>query len=274
MMIKKTFAMILLLALFPLRSACQTELVAMEQTIALLFDSLKSTEEDAVKASINQQIEKTMAELLQTQESFGYPFDSLKHVGKITSDDGKMRIYTWLYPLYDKTFGYGGIIQYRKNKKEMAVTRLATKRKPRVPGSGQRIPAGDWYGALYYKAVHVRKGDYYILLGWGGNNAASSFKVIEPIDFDRKGKPNFGKTVIKPKGRTQHRFVLEYSSDAKVNLSYEERGKRIVFDHLVPSEPIYNKIYSYYGPDFTYDAFELQRGKWVMVENIDLKNEN
>lgn len=271
---KKTIIVSLLILMFPLFSFGQPNIAEKEQAIALLFESLKSSEDDSEKQTISQKIESELMEVLQSQESFSYAFDSLKYIGKVTSDDGKVRVYTWLYPLYDKTFGYGGLIQYKKNKKELVVTRLSMKRKARVPGAGQRIPAGDWYGALYYKAVHVSKGNYYVLLGWGGNNAASTFKVIEPVDFDGKGKPNFGKTVIKPKGRTLHRFVLEYSSEAKVNLNYETKGKRIVFDHLVPSEPIYNKIYSYYGPDFTYDAFELKKGKWIMVENIDLKNDN
>lgn len=270
----RIFIAALLLMLPLLRTFGQTELAERERTIAHLFDSLKTSDDDEQKRLISQTIEKEMTEILQTQESFAYPFDSLTHIGKITSDDGKVRIYTWLYPLFDKTFGYGGIVQYKKSKKETVVTRLSMKRKARVPGTGQRIPAGDWYGALYYKVIHVSRGDYYTLLGWGGNNAATTFKVIEPIDFDSRGKPNFGKTVIKPKGRTQHRFVLEYSSDAKVNLNYEAKEKRIVFDHLVPTDPIYNKIYAYYGPDFTYDAFELKKGKWTMVENIDMKNDN
>ncbi|MBP5456129.1 MAG: hypothetical protein J6Y37_06490 [Paludibacteraceae bacterium] len=259
--------------LLPLCAFGQTDIATKEQTLVALFDSLKASEDDLEKQTISQKIETDLMEILQLPESFNYPFDKLKYMGKVTSDDEKARFYTWLYPLNDKTFGYGGLIQYKTSKKELTATRLVTKRKARVPGTGQRIPAGDWYGALYYKAIHVSKGDYYILLGWGGNNAASSYKLIEPVDFDKKGRPNFGKTVLKPKGRTQHRFILEYSSDAKVNLNYEAKQKRIVFDHLVPSEPIYNKIYSYYGPDFTYDAFELKKGKWTMVENIDAKND-
>lgn len=271
-MTKKTIIGTLLLLLWPLCAFAQTDLAQKEETVARLFDSLKASEDDSLKALISKEIESQLTQMLQQQESFDYPFDRLKYLGKVTSDDKKIRIYTWLYPLFDKTFGYGGLIQYKKSKKELAVNRLVTKRKARIPGSGQRIPAGDWYGALYYKALHVSKGDYYILLGWGGNNAASSFKVIEPVDFDSKGRPNFGKTVIKPKGRTLQRFVLEYSADAKVNLNLEEKNKRIVFDHLVPSDPIYNKVYSYYGPDFTYDSFVLKKGKWILEENIDMKN--
>ena len=57
-----------------------------------------------------------------------------------------------------------------------------------------------------------------------------------------------------------------------MTIQYEEKAKRFVFDHLAPSKPIYQNQFEYYGPDFSYDALEYRKGKWVLVENVDVRN--
>ena len=47
----------------------------------------------------------------------------------------------------------------------------------------------------------------------------------------------------------------------------------IIFDHLIPIEPMYQGIKAYYGPDFTYDAYRIEKkGGWRFEENIDARN--
>ncbi|HOU68988.1 MAG TPA: hypothetical protein PKW49_10525 [Paludibacteraceae bacterium] len=244
-----------------------------EAVIAQLFDSIQSTDNDSAKHIFSQKIETLFAEELQEPGSFDHPFESLRYIGKVTSDDNKVRVYTWNYPLSDKTYGYGGFIQYRLSSKKQVVTPLQTPKQAYLPPTNKRIANTEWYGALYYKAIHVRKGDYYVLLGWAGKDMASDFKLVESMEFDNKGKAKFGKLAFKGKRQTVHRYILEYSAEAKVSLSYDEKNKRIAFDHLVPTEPIYENIFSYYGPDFTYDALYLKKGKWHLEENIDIKNQ-
>ncbi|MCB9017064.1 MAG: hypothetical protein WCQ55_06665 [Paludibacteraceae bacterium] len=244
-----------------------------ETIIAQLFDSIRNSEDDSIKHTLNKKIEALFAEELEEAGSFLNTFDSLKYVGKITSDDKKVRIYTWSYPLSDKTYGYGGFVQRKISSKEYVITPLRTPQQAYLPPTNKRLNSSDWYGALYYKAIHVKKGDYYVLLGWAGKDMASDFKIIESMEFDGKGKARFGKLIFKGKKQTAHRYILEYSAEAKVSLSYDESNKRIAFDHLVPTEPVYTDVFSYYGPDFTYDAFYLRKGKWYLEENIDIKNQ-
>ena len=66
-------------------------------------------------------------------------------------------------------------------------------------------------------------------------------------------------------------WIYTYS-DTRVSLHYDEKLKKIIFDHLVPIETIYKDVRSLYGPDFTYDAFVPEKGNWILEENIDAKN--
>ena len=248
-----------------------------EQQVSLLFDSLRTSNDDEEKKRISDAISKILAQEFQSQESFANPYTSWNYVGKVFSDDNKVKIYTWNYPLSDKTYGYGGFIQCKVNSRTIKTTPLTIKNRAYLPVTNKRIPANDWYGALYYKAIHIKhkKDNYYTLLGWAGNSAVSDFKVIEILNLSERGNASFGKMAFKfkQKGRKgEQRFILEYSSEAKISLSYDPQMKKIIFDHLVPSDPAYTDVYSYYGPDFTYDAFVLEEGKWFFEDDVDVKN--
>jgi len=43
-------------------------------------------------------------------------------------------------------------------------------------------------------------------------------------------------------------------------------------DHLAPMEPVFEGDRSYYGPDFSYDALDYQEGKWMLIEDVELRN--
>ncbi len=273
MMYKILITTLLSLSLFSLWGQ-QTTISENEKRISVLFDSLKISTSDDEKKEINSKITNLFTEELKNPGSFSALYSSLNFVGKVFSDDGKVKIYTWNYPLAGKTYHYGGFIQYKTKNKTIKTIPLAIKDEAYLPSGNKQIAPDDWYGALYYRVIPVkyRKENYYILLGWAGNNAASDYKLIEILSFDEKGNAVFGKLVLKQKNKTRQRFVLEYSAEAKVSLTYDEKLKKIIFDHLVPSEQIYTGVYSYYGPDFTYDAFCLKKGKWEFEENVDVKN--
>ena len=55
-------------------------------------------------------------------------------------------------------------------------------------------------------------------------------------------------------------------------LKFDENEKQIVFDHLSPKSPQFTGQYQYYGPDFSYDALEFKKGKWVYIKDVDVRN--
>lgn len=262
-----------ILAILCLLTALSVHGEIREERLVVLFDSLKSCDTDSIKDQLNKEIQITLGEALKGNESFTYPFDKIPNLGKIYSDDKKVRIYTWSFPYTDRTHGYGGFIQ-TKSKDRVTTTPLTLSREAYLPSQQGKIAANDWYGSLYYKVFPVknRGGNYYIALGWSGYNAASDYKLIETLNIDGKGNVSFGKMVFEKKGKNDSRIVLEYSAEAKISLLYDESSKRIIFDHLAPIEPGYKDIHVYYGPDFTYDAYQLKKGTWHLEENIDARN--
>lgn len=52
-------------------------------------------------------------------------------------------------------------------------------------------------------------------------------------------------------------------------LRYNEQEDIIVCDHLSPGNPKMKGKYEYYGPDFSYDAFDFEKGKWFHKSDID-----
>ena len=92
--------------------------------------------------------------------------------------------------------------------------------------------------------------------------------------FTDKGFPKFGDAIfVSENGKIKRRLIFEYKAGVVMSLKYEEDREAIVFDHLSPSEPQLEGLYSYYGPDFTYDMLEFKEGKWQYVKNVQGGNE-
>lgn len=244
-----------------------------EERLARLFDSLRTCEIDSVKDELNLEIYNVLGEKLKDPASFKESFDQLPNLGKVYSDDKKIRIYTWSFPYADRCYGYGGFIQTTL-KDKVVTTPLLISNEAYKPNQQGKIAANNWYGSLYYNIFLVKnkREKYYIALGWSGHNAASDFKIMETINIDGRGNASFGKMVFNKKGKNDSRIILEYSSEAKIALNYDAASKRIIFDHLSPIEPGYQDLRVYYGPDFTYDAYKLNKGIWYLEENIDARN--
>jgi hypothetical protein len=41
-------------------------------------------------------------------------------------------------------------------------------------------------------------------------------------------------------------------------------------DHLAPKNPMMTGVYADYGPDGTYDLYQLEKGKFELHEKIDI----
>ena len=249
----------------------QINLLEKEQQIKSEFDCLVLADTDSLKLSICNEIENIFSDLLVEEQSFDYPFSELSKMGKLISPDQKFRIFNWNCVLDDGTYRYFGLLQI-KLKKSTRVEVLHDANL--VADMFHQYPAVNWPGALYYQIIpfKAKSGNSYFLLGWDGNDFRTNKKLVEVLSFDEKGQVTFGMPVIIWKGKILDRIVFEYAKQARMTIQYNEKDKRIVFDHLAPSLPVYQNQFEYYGPDFSYDALEYQKGKWVLVENIDVRN--
>lgn len=244
-----------------------------EEEINILFQELAQNIADEKKLSVNSDIRERMRMLLTHEESFSYPFDSLKYMGKVLSPDGSFRLYCWNIVLTNGSYRYYTFIQHSKKESGCRVEELFDRED--TPDNCMMITsrANDWLGALYYQIIPFKNSgkDYYLLLGWDGNNISTNKKVIEVLYFDNERKAVFGAPVINWRDKRLNRVVFEYAKQARMTLRYDMASKRVIFDHLSPMSPNYKGQFEYYGPDFSYDALILKKGVWILEEDVDIR---
>lgn len=226
-------------------------------------------------------------ETLKDEKSMLYPFDSLKNdISILLSPDKKFRIITWNILKEDQTHAFFGFIQVNNLKtvktgflkkettSQYEVFPLADKSASvKTPENYVGDPA-KWFGMLY---VDVIKSDdeFYTLIAWDGNDKLTQRKFIDILSFKPDGTPVFGKDVFKFPGKFAKRIMFEYASEVSMSLKYNTTRKQIIFSHLAPNteDPILEGQYQYYGPDGSYDALSMKKGKWVYEPAIDIRKD-
>ncbi len=245
-----------------------------EDSIQNQFTRLISSPQDSVKMEMNKQIVILFKEVLENLNSFGYAFDNLKNISKLSSADGFVKIINWNLPLQNGEFQYFGFVQQLdKSKKKMKLYELIDQSKTIQNPEHAICSEKNWYGALYYKILTTKSGKktYYTLLGWDGNDNFTNKKLVEILYFE-DNKLVFGPPIFKADEKTQNRLIFEYSEQAKMMLKYDEKLDIIVWDHLSPSQPNFTGQYMYYGPDLSQDGIQFKDGYWVLKSNLDLRN--
>ncbi len=247
------------------------QLHASEDTLAILAyavvnDSLPEMRFLACKALITK-----LVQALKADNSFRYPFDRMKSISILSPPDSSFRIFTWQLFVDDSTHRYYGAIQM--NQRELKLFPLIDRsfEMPGVPVKTQLAP-DFWYGALYYNLMpfETKEGRKYLLFGYDGFTFFDKRKVIEVLSFDPAGTPVFGAPVFdNPNKPDEHeqRIMLEYSSEARVRLNWDEQYQAILLDHLIPYPNPYTGGFMYI-PDGSYDAYKLEKGRWKFIDKI------
>jgi len=248
-----------------------------------LQDSLKSlsykivnNQDELIRRNCTFTFIKTLVSALKLPNSFAFPFDSVVSISIMRSPDNQFRIFTWHLRTDDGHYRYYGAIQ-KNDPKKLSLYPLFDN-SAFIQNPQDTILTNDsWYGAHYYTIIVPKrwfsKNKKYVLLGWKGHNQNSQQKVIDVLSFAKNGSPVFGDDIIKLKDKTQHRMVFEYTSQAVMMLRYLSDKKWIVYDHLAAPNARSEGNFAVYGPDLSYDGLKYRRGKWILMEKIDLRNE-
>jgi len=246
-----------------------------EDSLRFYFESISREKNDSVKIRYNNEIIRIFEEVLVCPETFIYPFDSVKYLGKLSSPDNAFRMFNWNIPMNDRTNRYFCILQSSKKYNDSLIIfkfrdKSADINEPMVA----MLNGNNWYGALYYKIIanKEKKVTTYTLLGINFNDEFSNKKIIETLTFGKAGIPEFNAAQIVVGKDRYRRLIFEYSEKAVMTMKYEEALKMIVFDHLYPMQSKYKGDYKYYVPDVTNDALYYKEGKWYFVEKIDPSN--
>ena len=276
--IKKKFSALLILIFFNIaafaqqadQSANQIKLKNYEDSLKTLGSTFINNENDLERKNANYQFIRTLVAALKIPGSYNYNFDSVKTVSLLYAPDNQFRLFTWHVMNEDGSYRYFGSIQ--KNSGTLKLYPL-TDYSPFIKNpEDSTLTPQKWLGAQYYKIIKAgNENPYYILLGWKGNTVKTTKKVIEVLSF-KNSMPVFGLPVFDGNQKTRKRIVFEYSRQASMLLRYVPDKQLIVFDHLAPPDPKVKADFSFYGPDLSYDGYQLKNGRWNFVQNLDMRN--
>ncbi len=246
---------------------------AHEDTLRVLSDSLTYSNNPVTRKQACYIFIKQLVEALKIPGSYFYGFDSLKSISIIYPEKKHFRIFTWQLLRNNKTHRYYGAIQMKATDTLKLYPLFDYSDFLSIP-LDTVVDKDGWYGAVYYKILtkNYQGKTYYNLFGWDGNDLLSTRKILDVLTFDENQEPVFGAPifVIKKKKQTQikTRFLIEYKKDASVSMNYSYEFDMIIFDHLVPKNPLSKGIYSTYVPDGSYEGFNFKEGRWHYVEKV------
>lgn len=246
----------------------------LEDEIAMQAMIVQKGRSDSIRLAAHEKMIVLFDSALAQPNSFTYPFNKLTTISILTPETKEFRIITWVVPLLDRTYRYGGLIQ-RKTDSIPEVTQLHIPQEPIDFITERELNSENWYGCLYYeiRTFKHRKNHYYALAGWDGNTVSSNKKYLDVLRFDEKKGWVFGEKIFETNKKKQTRFILEYKEDAGVTLSFNKKEKMFVFDHLIPIDGAPMGMYEYYVPDFSYDGYRFKKGRFILEENIQVTND-
>jgi hypothetical protein len=247
------------------------QLRSYEDSLITLGKTMVNDTDEMNRQMANYAFIRTLVSALKVTNSFLYPFDSVKTVSIINSPDNRFRIITWPLTFDDGSYRFYGTIQINTGGKLLMYP--LNDDSPDIKDPENTVTDNrKWFGAEYYRIIPVYSPKlYYVLLGWKGNTARSTKKVIDVISF-KDDKPVLGMPVFDGNGKTRNRVVFEYTRQASMLLRYVPDQNLIVFDHLVPPDPKLKNQRDSYGPDLSYDGYKKKNGRWVFVDNLDMRN--
>jgi len=244
------------------------------EVLEKLYDGLINNYDDNDRIRINDSIRLILDSYVSSDTVFNHRFRNLRYLGQITSPDSLLKIVTWNLILTNSPSRYYCyFIRKQQPDGKNKIYRLSASYSEPPLKTDTTYTEPDWYGALYYeiKPYIISDKKYWILLGIDYGNPFISRKLIEVLSFAPDGSVIFGRKWFASGESTKFRDVFEYASNAMMSLRFTSDSS-IVFDHLVPFSPSLKDDRQYYGPDYSTDAYNFEKGLWRLKINVDVRN--
>ncbi len=251
------------------------------KVLAKKEDSLKSFVKNVIVDSFtagrmrsDSHFVKTLVRSLQVKNSFYYPFDSVKGIGKVYAPDSSFRIITWQISFDDYYCRQRGAIQYRTPNGVLKLVPLWDASEFTDNPTDSVRTKDNWIGAVYYNIIQTEHNGkkFYTLFGFDANSIRSNKKWLEVLTFDSRNMPVFGGKYFSFKNDSikkpdQHRFSIEYKKEAATMFNYEPDLGIILVDHLISESDEPELAYTFV-PDGDYEGFKWENGKWVHIDKV------
>lgn len=242
----------------------------LENELAKKFVELRQEEMDQEKIYASEQIVQYIKSNADQPGILDYQFLKLKTVSTIKSPDGKFRIFNWNIEMKDMSHQYFCVMVKSKGNGKYEVIEFKDRSQQVFePHPQKTFTSSNWFGCLYYKIIPIKKGakTIYTMLAYDGNNDRSNIKFVEGMIFSGK-KVKLGVPILETDKGVLKRFFLEHSEKTIISLNYDAQRNMIVMDHLVPENEKLEGMYEFYVPCFSYDGFRLEKGKWVLEQDV------
>jgi hypothetical protein len=242
-------------------------------SLSVLFAQMRSGD-DSDRMMAATRAEQLLTAWFMRPDRFATDLDSLPFLGQLRSSDGRLLLVCWNLVREEGALRYHCIAFIRDGKKGMVTTvPLEHNETDWQKITRKTIAPQDWYGALYYRIItnRYKKRTYYTLLGWDGHNEITNRKVVDVLNVE-SGRLSLGAPMFSQDRRPAYRLVYEYANDATMSLNWDDQQKMIVMDHLAPEDGRLKGQFQFYGPDFSYDALRFEKGKWLLIEDLDARN--
>lgn len=239
-----------------------------------LYERLVNSPADSIRLQINDSIRFIIDSYVTSDTVFKHRFNNLRYLGQIISPDSSIKIITWnliLRSSQNMYFCY--FIRKPEFGEKNKIYRLTASYKEDPIRTDTTINEKDWYGALYYDIrPYLTDGKRcWILLGIDYGNPEISRKIIDVLNITPDDSILFGRKWFESEGKLKYRDVFEYASNGTMSLRFKSDSS-VVFDHLVPFSASQKNDRKFYGPDYSYDAYNFMKGLWRMIINVDARN--
>jgi hypothetical protein len=250
------------------------ELKKKEDSLKILSDKMINAQEAPERFRSDSNFIRGLVRALRINNSFYYPFDSLKTISNLYSPDSTFRIFTWQLKKDEYVYLQKGAIQINTKDGQLKLFPLFDYSMYTGKPLDSVRTKDNWIGAIYYRMIMKENNGkkYYTLLGFDDFAVSSNKKWMEILTFNSRGEPVFGAPLISFKEDTakrpvQTRFNIEYKKEANTLLNYDPELDMIVFDHLISEtdEPAKKNTYI---PDGSYEGFKWKNGLWVHVDKL------
>lgn len=214
-----------------------------------------------IKVALEDSLKKRYADeipaYLENIEFGHYPsLPSVQFLGYKKSINADAELFSWAVPVEEGQLFYNWF-----RFKEGSRTYLLKSQ------SGLKGEKSAW---LYYDMIGFEheKQPYFVLLGWN-KTRNSNQKIVRIARFEDDGTISFDHQLMCRGNSRSASLSFEYARDGSMMLKQDKKGKRIIFDHLAPTDKKYEGYFMFYGPDASYDALILKGGEWWYREKIE-----
>lgn len=257
--------LVVFLIFLGLNASAQIDFQKMEKDLAFQADVMVNASKASHRSLAAANFHDEFRNALEAENSFNFPFDSLKWISKLYSPDSSYRVFTWQVLISANDVDYFGFIQSADS-----LFPLVDKSPYSQDLKYETLTPGNWFGQIYYdvKNFSFDGENHTLFFGARMLDQDTRIKTVEAIER-KSDEWVFGKELFFKQSRHgDFRLIIEYYAEANAQLRYDDELDLIVFDHLIPVVNPYEGNKTIRVPDGTLEAYSFEKGKWHYKEKV------